>query len=85
MVLLKISLTSFNLSINARGATVPFSEGWAEMWKKRERSAENKVGGDGGMGGPVGGAEPLDGVASVVEPDVDGLRSGFFLTGVSDD
>lgn len=35
--------------MNARGATVPRSCGCRAMWMKRERRAENRVGGDGGM------------------------------------
>jgi hypothetical protein len=75
-----ISLSSFNLSIKARGATVPFSPGLVEMFRNKDCKAETSVGGDVGMGcGPLCRGEELEG--SVVVPDVEGLRSGFLLTG----
>jgi len=40
--------------MNARGATVPLSAGFLEMWMNRERRAENSVAGDEGIGGPEG-------------------------------
>ena len=50
------------------------------MFRNKDCKAETRVGGDEGMGcGPLCGAGELEG--SVVVPDVEGLRSGFLLTG----
>ena len=49
MVDRKSSFISLSLSMKARGATVPFSAGFVEMWRKRERRAEKSVGGLEGM------------------------------------
>lgn len=67
--------------MKARGATVPWSAGWVDMYRKRERSAEKRVVGDDGMGATV--VWPVAGVVSGMEPDVDPLRSGFRRTGTS--
>lgn len=72
-----MSLSSFSLSMNARGATVPLSPGLVEMFRNSERNAENRVGGAGGIGWgteatPEGSAE---------DPNVEGRRSGLRLTG----
>lgn len=51
--------------MNARGETVPLSIGFLEMNTNNDRSAENKVGGDGGMEKP---REVGLGAAPVAEP-----------------
>ena len=38
--------------MNARGVTVPLSEGFSEMWRKSERRAEKSVAGEDGIEGP---------------------------------
>lgn len=38
---------------------MPFSEGFSAIWRKRERRAENRVGGAAGMGGPEPAATEL--------------------------
>lgn len=67
--------------MKARGATVPFSAGWVEIYWKRERRAEKRVGGAEGMGGTTGkGTTVIVGV-SIDWPEVDGFRSGLRRTG----
>lgn len=79
MVERKISLSSFSLSINARGATVPLSPGLVEMLRNRDCRAEYSVGGDEGMGWETITVFELE--ASAEFPNVEGRRSGFRLTG----
>jgi hypothetical protein len=75
MVERKSSLNSFSLSMKARGATVPFSAGFEDIYTNNERSAENKLGGDDGMPG-IGGCSRMP-----LESDVEALRSGLRRTG----
>lgn len=58
--------------MKARGATVPLSAGFFEIWRNRERRAEIRVSGEDGIGGPGGWAVPFEDNGSVV-----GLRSGL--------
>lgn len=71
------SFTRRSCSIKAEGATVPLSEGWVDICRKRERSAEKRVGGFGGMGMTFWAVN----APSFIVPDVDALRSGFRRTG----
>jgi hypothetical protein len=79
MVERKISLSSFSLSINARGATVPLSPGLVEMLRNKDCKAEYSVGGDEGMG--WGATEVFELEDSAGFPNVEGRRSAFRLTG----
>lgn len=79
MVERNISLSSFSLSINARGATVPLSPGLVEMLRNRDCKAEYSVGGDEGMG--WGAVEVFELDDSAGFPSADVRRSGLRLTG----
>lgn len=61
--------------MNARGAMVPLSAGFCEMWMYKERSAEISVRGDEGIGGVVGLATPFAWTESCTCVD---FRSGCF-------
>lgn len=61
--------------MNARGAIVPLSAGFCEMWMYRERSADINVRGDVGIWGVGGFAAPFGCAESCVCVD---LRSGCF-------
>ena len=83
----KISFSFFNFSMKAFGATVPLSRELLETCKKSARNAENRVGGEAGMGGPDGTVTPFD----EVEPSETVRTSGddgfltFLARGLRDD
>lgn len=59
---------------------MPLFDGCEEIWRKRERSAENSdLGADGIGATTVGGATPFG--PSAADPPVDGFRSDFLRTG----
>ena len=59
--------------MNARGATVPFSAGFLEMNRKRDRRAEKSVGGADGM--ETVAATTGEGTSAVCK--LDAFRSSF--------
>lgn len=66
--------------MKTRGATVALSAGWVDMWRKRERRAEKRVGGDFG----IGAMWTMTGGMSEVDEEMEGLRSGFLRTETKD-
>jgi hypothetical protein len=71
--------------MKAFGATVPLSPGWVDRWTKRDRNAEKRVGGEGGIGAAdTAGAETNADSVGTTEDEAfrSGIRRGCGLVPV---